>query len=218
MDDSDDALALEALRRDYESGTLAESDLRSDPIAQFRDWLAIAIETEVLDANACVVATAAADGRPSSRTMLLKDLDERGFAFFTNLESRKGQDIAANPHAALTFLWKPLHRQVQVTGSVVRISDDEADRYFASRPRNAQLAAWASPQSTVLADREALEARYDEAVERYDGRAVPRPAFWGGFRVVPATVEFWQGRANRLHDRLRYRRQASTWLVERLSP
>ena len=165
------------------------------------------------------LATATPDGRPSARMVLLKGVDARGFAFFTNYESRKGAELAANPRAALVFFWVQLERQVRVEGRVERLSAEESDAYFASRPEGSQLGAWASQQSAVLPDRGPLEARYEELRAQYEGQEVPRPTFWGGFRVVPETVEFWQGRVNRLHDRLRYRRQDDgSWVIERLSP
>jgi pyridoxamine 5'-phosphate oxidase len=165
------------------------------------------------------VATAERSGRPSARTVLLKDYDVRGFVFFTNYASRKGADLAENPYASLVFPWFPIHRQVIVTGAVERVSRAETEAYFGSRPRGSQLGAWASPQSRVLPDRAAVEAGLAAAVERFGDGPVPAPPHWGGLRVLPETVEFWQGRSNRLHDRLRFRRTADgVWIVERLAP
>jgi pyridoxamine 5'-phosphate oxidase len=195
-----------------------EDDLAPDPVAQFRAWYDHAGQHGVPFPDAASLATADRDARPSVRTVILREVDARGFAFFTNYRSRKGQDLADNPYAALGFLWQQVQRQVTVTGSAVRLADEESDRYFATRPRGSQLAAWASRQSTLLPDRAALDQRYAEVVARYEHGEVPRPPHWGGFRVVPATVEFWQHRENRLHDRLRYRRAGSSWLIERLAP
>lgn len=214
-----DPVALAALRRSYELAGLDEHDVDPDPVAQFRRWLADAVAADLTEPNAMVLATADAAGRPSSRTVLLKVVDERGFAFFTNLESRKGTQLSVNPQASLCFSWVDLERQVVVVGDAVPLPADEAEQYFAARPRGHQLGAHASRQSRVVASREALEQRYAELEEQYpEGTAVPMPAFWGGFRLVPSEVEFWQGRGNRLHDRIRYRRDGGRWAVERLSP
>jgi pyridoxamine 5'-phosphate oxidase len=201
--------------------TLERDDLLDDPIAQFLRWLEDAEAEGVPLPNAMAVATADAGGRPSVRHVLLRGLDARGFVFYTNRESRKGRELAENPNAALVFLWKELDRQVSVAGSVELVSDEESDAYFAERPRDAQLGAWASPQSSTLESRTGLEHRLADAEARFRGTDVPRPAFWGGYRVVPATIEFWQGRAFRLHDRFRYSRAdaaATDWRVERLAP
>ena len=208
-----------ALRRDYARSALAESSLDPDPYVQFGRWLADAVAADLPEPNAVVLATADADGQPSARTVLLKGYDERGFAFFTNLGSRKGRELAANPRASLCFPWIALERQVVVVGAVAPVAREEAAAYFASRPYGSRIGAWASRQSSLLPGREVLEERYAELARRFpEGGEVPLPDFWGGFRVVPATVEFWQGRASRLHDRLRYRRAGDAWLVDRLSP
>jgi pyridoxamine 5'-phosphate oxidase len=209
-----------SMRRDYtERAALLENDLAETWTGQFAVWFAEAVADGLPEPNAMVVATADAGGRPSARTVLLKDYDERGFTFFTNYESRKGSELAANPYAGLVFPWFPMQRQVIVAGAVERVSRAETEEYFASRPRGSQLGAWASPQSRVLADRGAVEAELAAAAERFGDGPVPAPPHWGGLRVRPETVEFWQGRANRLHDRLRFRRtEEGSWVVERLAP
>lgn len=201
--------------------TLDRDDLLDDPIAQCRRWIEEAEMEDLPLANAMALATADAQGRPSVRHVLLRGLDARGFVFYTNHASRKGRQLADNPFAGLVFLWKELDRQISITGSVERVADAESDAYFATRPRDAQLGAWASRQSAVLADRWLL----DEAMAAWDrefaGIEVPRPAHWGGYRVVPDTIEFWQGRAFRLHDRFRYAREDAAptgWRIERLFP
>ena len=200
------------------------SDLDPDPIAQFRRWLDEAAAAGLDEPAAMTMATATPDGRPSARAVLLQVVDDRGFVFYTNYGSRKACELDANPRAALVFLWHPLGRQVCVEGMAARVSAAESDAYFASRPREHQLGAWASDQSAVIASRDALDARYHAAAERYRDQPVPRPAHWGGFRVVPTAIEFWQSRAGRLHDRLRYRRVAGDgtsigpWTIERLAP
>lgn len=199
---------------------LGEDDLAESWLAQFQGWHAELRAAEVPEPDAMVLATADADGRPSARTVLLKGVDEAGFEFFTNLDSRKGQELAVNPHASLVFPWYVLRRQVLVSGSVSGVSEERADAYFASRAHRSKLGALASRQSTVIADRAVLEDALAELEARYPpGSGVPRPERWSGFRLEPETVEFWQGRRDRLHDRLRFRRdEAGEWVVERLSP
>jgi pyridoxamine 5'-phosphate oxidase len=210
---------LPGMRRSYRGEGLDEGDLAPTWLEQFGRWLAEAVEGEVAEPNATVFATAAPDGRPSARTVLLKGVDERGFVVYTNLRSRKGTEALANPQASLVFPWLAMSRQVIVTGAVTVVADDEADAYFASRPRGAQLGAWASPQSTVIASRAALDdALADLQVRCPEGAPVPRPAHWSGLRIAPDAVEFWCGRRNRLHDRLRYRRDGDGWTIERLAP
>ena len=211
---------LQAMRRDYELGALREDDLAPTWLEQFERWLAEAMEGGEAEPNAVVVATAGADGRTGARTVLLKNVDERGFVFNTNYDSRKGSEIAENPRASLVFPWLDVRRQVVVDGTVEHVTPTEADAYFATRPREARISAHASPQSEVVESRDVLERRRDEVAARFpDGVDVPRPEHWGGLRVVPEAVEFWQGRANRLHDRLRYRLDESgAWVVERLAP
>jgi pyridoxamine 5'-phosphate oxidase len=207
------------MRRDYtERGPLLESDLAADWAGQFARWFAEAAAYGLPEPNAMVVATADAAGRPSARTVLLKGYDERGFVFYTNYTSRKGTEALANPYAGLVFPWFPMQRQVIVTGAVEQVSRAETEAYFVTRPRGSQLGAWASPQSTVLPDRAAVERGLTAAIERFGDGPVPAPPHWGGLRVVPTTVEFWQGRSNRLHDRLRWRRHDDDWVLERLAP
>jgi pyridoxamine 5'-phosphate oxidase len=205
---------LAALRRDYALAGLSETDLAGTWLTQFEGWLAEA--AGLTEPNAMVLGTVA-DGVPSARTVLLKAVDEQGFVFFTNRTSRKGRELAQNPRASLVFPWIDLERQVVVTGSVEAVSETESSDYFRSRPRASQLGAWASYQSSAVT-REELEARYAELELRWEGQDVPMPPFWGGLRVVPDSVEFWQGRPSRLHDRLRYRLSGDAWVVERLSP
>ena len=197
--------------------TLERSDLDPDPIRQFATWFRPVLAREV-DATAMTLATADKDGRPSARTVLLKDFDDRGFVFYTNYDSPKGRALAENPRAALVFHWPDLERQVCLSGSVARVSDEESDAYFLTRPRESQLGAWASPQSSVIGTREELDQRVAEVERRFAGREVPRPPYWGGFRLAPEVVEFWQGRRSRLHDRFRYRKVDANWVIERLAP
>jgi pyridoxamine 5'-phosphate oxidase len=209
---------LAAMRRDYVSAGLDESDLAATWLAQFQRWLADAVGGGMPEPNAMTLATADASGRPSARTVLLKGVDERGFLLFTNLRSRKGREAQANPRAALVFPWLELQRQIVVDGSIEQAGAEESDAYFAARPRGAQIGALASPQSDVIPARDVLE-RSRARIEARHPQAVPRPAHWGGLRVVPDAVEFWQGRPDRLHDRLRFRRAGGgEWLVERLAP
>jgi pyridoxamine 5'-phosphate oxidase len=214
-----DARELSELRREYAAGGLDEAHLEADPIAMFRRWMHDAVRAGVHEPNALVLATTDAEGAPSSRIVLLKGIDARGFVFFTNYGSRKATDLAANPRCALLFPWHPLERQVRVEGTATPLVAEENDAYFATRPRASQIGAWASPQSEVVPDRAALDERYREAAARFGEAEVPRPAQWGGYLVTPHTMEFWQGRVGRMHDRLRYRRgDAAEWLVERLAP
>ena len=209
------------MRRDYtERGAFLESDLAATWTEQFTAWFADVTAAGLPEPNAMIVATADRAGRPSARTVLLKGYDSNGFVFYTNYTSRKGTEALENPYASLVFPWFPIQRQVIVTGRVVKVSRAETERYFSTRPRGSQLGAWASPQSQVLPDRAAVDAGMAAAEERFGtDRPVPAPPHWGGLRVVPDAVEFWQGRRNRLHDRLRYRCQANTeWVVERLAP
>jgi pyridoxamine 5'-phosphate oxidase len=212
-------MELADLRNDYGLSALAEKSLARDPFRQFEKWFQEAGAAKLPEPNAMVLSTVGADGRPSSRTVLLKTLDGRGFVFFSGHESRKGRELAANPRASLLFPWLALERQVIAEGPVVRVPREESEAYFHSRPHASQLAAWASPQSSVLPDRAALEAAYKAVEKKFAGQPVPLPPHWGGWRLAPETIEFWQGRRNRLHDRLRYRRDSTgEWIVERLAP
>ena len=206
------------LRREYTAAGLHEEDLAADPFTQFDRWLRQAVEAGVHEPNAMTLATAGTDGVPSARMVLLKAVDARGFVFFTNLESRKARELSARPAAALVFFWAELERQVRVDGTVESVSRAEAERYFASRPRGSRLGAWASRQSDRAGSRAELEAQLKRREEEYRDRDIPTPPFWGGFRVLPHTVEFWQGRENRLHDRLVYSGRGSAWSVGRLQP
>jgi pyridoxamine 5'-phosphate oxidase len=206
------------LRKEYTRAGLAESDVAADPIEQFRRWFDAALDAGLHEPNAMTVATATRDGRPSARVVLLKGFDSRGFVFYTNYEGRKGRELEENPRAALLFYWGELERQVRIEGTVSRVSEEESDAYYASRPRGSRLGAWASEQSRTVEGREALEDRIGDLEAEYEGGEVPRPPFWGGYRVWPEVVEFWQGRENRLHDRIVYRRQGGGWEIERLQP
>ncbi len=206
------------LRREYVRAGLRESDAEEVPIEQFRRWFDEALAADLHEPNAMTLATATPDGRPSARVVLLKGFDERGFVFYTNYEGRKAMELEINPYCALVFYWGELERQVRVEGRVSRVPDEESDAYFAGRPRGSQLGAWVSEQSRPVRDRGALEDRLHELEAEYEGREVPRPPFWGDYRVEPETVEFWQGREDRLHDRLRYRRSDGLWRRERLQP
>lgn len=225
---SDSTTDPAAMREQYRSESFAEDSLAADPMQQFARWFRqIAAGGMLHEPNAMVVSTATPEGVPSSRTVLLKMYDERGFVFFTNYESRKGRELAANPQVSLLFPWHPLARQVIVTGTASRVGREETAAYFRTRPHGSQLGAWASAQSTVIGSRDELLRRYEELAARYpEGEQIPAPPHWGGFRVVPGTIEFWQGHENRLHDRLRYVREAAPgtgggdggWRVERLCP
>jgi pyridoxamine 5'-phosphate oxidase len=209
---------LADLRRNYTLAGLTEADAGDDPLALFRRWFDQAVAAGLDEPNAVTLATATPDGRPSARVVLLKGLDERGFTVFSNYESRKGRELAANPHAAMCFLWHPFERQVRVEGTVARIPGAESDEYFASRPAGSRLGAWASAQSEVIPDRATLERQQAELEARFAGGPIPRPPHWGGYRLSPEVVEFWQGRPNRLHDRIRFTRAAGIWTRDRLSP
>lgn len=213
---------LAAERTDYSSDHLSEESAPADPYSLFDRWLEDAFaakERGVLpEPTAVVISTVDADGRPSSRTVLLKGVEAGGFVLFTNYDSRKGRDLAGNPRTALLFGWYPLQRQVRVEGVAERLPAAESDAYFAARPRGSQLGAWASAQSSVVSSRDELQASYDAAEARFSDTAVPRPEHWGGYRIVPETIEFWQGRPSRMHDRLLYRRAGSSWTITRLAP
>ena len=212
-------MGLAELRKDYALAGLLEKDLARDPFRQFDKWFQEAEAAKLPEPNAMVCSLATLDGRPSARTVLLKGLDGRGFVFFSNYDSRKGRELGANPRASLLFPWVALERQVVVEGTVARVSREESAAYFHSRPRASQLSAWASAQSAIVADRSVLEDALKAVEKKYASGEVPLPPSWGGYRVSPESVEFWQGRRSRLHDRLRYRREKNgEWIIERLSP
>jgi pyridoxamine 5'-phosphate oxidase len=209
---------LAELRKNYSLGSLDEADVDHNPIRQFKTWFAQALDAQLPEPNTMTLATVDGRGQPSARIVLIKGVDERGFTFFTNYDSRKGRELAENPHAALLFYWIELERQVRIEGVVAKTGADESDAYFASRPASSRIGAWASEQSQVIESRAVLEAREREFSERF-GAEPPRPPNWGGYRLVPDAIEFWQGRPSRLHDRLRYTRTANgDWQIARLSP
>ena len=214
-----DAAQLAALRQEYSERGLRRAELDPDPVAQFNRWLADAVRERIPEPNATVLSTVDAGAQPWSRTVLLKVCDARGFAFFTNYESAKGRQIAANPRAALTFLWVSLERQVNVAGTLTQTSREESEQYFQTRPPDSRLGAWASQQSSVIAGRAQLEKQFDEARAKFGETEIPLPPHWGGYTLTPHTIEFWQGRRSRLHDRFRYTRgRDGAWKIERLSP
>ncbi|WP_407884453.1 pyridoxamine 5'-phosphate oxidase [Scytonema sp. NUACC26] len=207
------------LRKDYTLQGLSETDVDPNPFIQFKRWFDQTLAAQLVEPNAVTLATTTREGKPSARMVLLKGFDERGFVFFTNYNSQKGQELAENPQAALVFWWAELERQIRISGRVEKISDAESDEYFYSRPLNSRLGAWASNQSEAIESRAVLEQRIQELQTKYQNQDVPRPLHWGGFRTIPVEIEFWQGRPNRLHDRLRYTRlDDGSWKIERLSP
>ncbi len=211
-------MSIADIRTDYRQASLTEADVDPDPIIQFGRWFDDALRAEVLEPNAMCLATATPDAYPSARIVLLKEYDQRGFVFFTDYRSRKGQELSDNPHASLCFFWAELERQVRISGAVQRVTRAESDAYFQSRPLPSRIGAWTSTQSAVLTSRDALETALAETAERFSGQDVPLPGHWGGFRVVPTEIEFWQGRPSRLHDRIEFRREAGAWHPRRLSP
>ncbi|WP_417329659.1 pyridoxamine 5'-phosphate oxidase [Halomonas cupida] len=206
------------IRRDYEGGSLDESRVPADPLTMFDEWFALARDTDPDDANAMTLATVDSQGFPHARVVLLKGFDQRGMVFFTNYNSHKGSELANVPQAALTFWWPQLARQVRIEGSVEQVSEAESDEYFASRPRGSQLGAWIATQSVVIPDRNWIEERQQRFEQAYEGQEIPRPVHWGGYRVKPEMIEFWQGQPSRLHDRVRYQLRDRNWEVVRLAP
>lgn len=211
-------VSLADIRTDYRQASLDERDVDADPIAQFTHWFGEAVRARVHEPNAMCLATATPDAYPSARMVLLKGVDARGFVFYTDYRSRKGRELADNPHAALCFFWGELERQVRIVGAVQQVSRAESDEYFQSRPLPSRIGAWTSSQSSVLDSRAELEAELEANEQRFAGGVVPLPEHWGGYRIVPDEIEFWQGRPSRLHDRIRFRRRDGTWKAERLSP
>jgi pyridoxamine 5'-phosphate oxidase len=211
------ATDLASLRKDYALKTLDERDVDRDPLRQFGVWMVEAIHAQVPEPTAMTLATADKAGRPAARIVLLKGVDPRGFVFYTNYESRKGRDLAENPRAAVAFMWKELERQVRVEGRVEKVSELESDAYYQTRPLGSRIGAWASPQSQPIADRAWLERRWAELTTQH-GEAPPRPGHWGGYRLMPEWIEFWQGRLSRLHDRIVYSRAGEGWKIARLAP
>ena len=206
------------LRKDYTLQELNETEVDPNPFVQFQRWFDQAVAAQLPEPNAMTVATATKEGIPSARIVLLKGFDDRGFVFYTNYNSHKAQELIDNPHAALVFLWTELERQIRIVGSVEKTSAEESDAYFYSRPIGSRLGAWTSEQSQVISSRDVLEQRLTELKAHYEHQEIPRPPHWGGFRVKPIAIEFWQGRSSRLHDRLRYQLQNGEWLLDRLSP
>ncbi|MTI30203.1 pyridoxamine 5'-phosphate oxidase, partial [Cytophagales bacterium RKSG123] len=207
------------IRTEYSKESLEINDVNSNPVEQFKKWFEEALQAEVMEPSAMNLATISSQGRPSSRIMLLKGVENQKFIFYTNYESNKGKDIIANPFVALNFFWPELERQVRVEGIIKKVSAETSDSYFKSRPRSSQIGAWVSEQSHPITDRKILEERYQQLVKKYEGQEIPRPSFWGGYKVIPERIEFWQGRPSRLHDRLSYTKESNNnWKIERLSP
>jgi pyridoxamine 5'-phosphate oxidase len=211
-------MSIADLRREYARARLDEGSVGPDPVAEFGRWFDEALNAKVLEANAMTLATATEDGAPSARIVLLKGVDERGFVFFTDYRSRKGEELKHNPRAALVFYWPELERQVRITGQTETMTQGDSEAYFRTRPRGSRIGAWVSHQSQVIPDRKVLEQQVSAMERKYSGDEVPLPPYWGGFRVKPDAIEFWQGRESRLHDRIRYSRASDGWRIERLSP
>ncbi|MFM1961544.1 MAG: pyridoxamine 5-phosphate oxidase [Bacteroidota bacterium] len=211
-------MSISSIRKDYQLQSLELTDVAATPVLQFDKWWNEAVSSSIEEVNAMTLATVNPDGKPAARIVLLKGFDENGFIFFTNYLSEKGKSISAHPYASLVFFWKELERQVRIEGSCIQVSESESDEYFLSRPIGSRLGAWASPQSAVISSRTVLDQNLDRVTAQYADGIVPRPDHWGGYRVIPEMVEFWQGRPSRLHDRIRYRKDESQWLIERLAP
>lgn len=209
---------LQNLRNEYKQHSLDETTVSANPFHQFQQWFAEVVEAEISEANAMTLATATPEGKPSARIVLLKGMDDTGFVFYTNYESRKGAELAANPQGALLFFWKEIERQIRIEGSIEKVSREESAEYFQSRPEGSRLGAWASHQSTVLANRAAIEEQYAQIAAQYADGNIPLPDYWGGYRLLPHYFEFWQGRSNRLHDRVQYDLTEKGWTISRLSP
>lgn len=209
---------IASIRKDYQFQSLDINDASPSPFDQFEKWWKEAVSSSIEEVNAMTLATINQEGKPSARIVLLKGFDEKGFVFFTNYQSNKGKALTAHPFASLVFFWKELERQVRIDGTCVRVSEEESDIYFQSRPLGSRLGAWASPQSEVISNRSVIEQELEAVATRYAEGNVPRPSHWGGYRVIPETVEFWQGRPSRLHDRLRYSKASGNWKIERLAP
>jgi pyridoxamine 5'-phosphate oxidase len=207
------------IRKDYRLQTLDEAGVAPDPLQQFGIWWQEALQSEIVEVNAMTLATANEQGIPSARIVLLKGFDERGFVFFSNYESKKAGDLQVNPFASLVFFWKELERQVRISGRVEKVTELESDQYFQSRPEGSRIGAWASPQSTVISSRQVIEEKVEALQASFEGKEIPRPLHWGGYRVVPSSIEFWQGRSSRLHDRIQYTLQSDdNWVIDRLAP
>jgi pyridoxamine 5'-phosphate oxidase len=211
-------MSISSIRKDYQLQSLDLTDVAKTPVLQFDKWWNEAVSSSIDEVNAMTLATVNPDGKPAARIVLLKGFDQNGFIFFTNYLSEKGKSITVHPYASLVFFWKELERQVRIEGSCIQVSESESDEYFLSRPIGSRLGAWASPQSTVISSRIVLDQNLDRVTAQYADGIVPRPNHWGGYRVIPEMVEFWQGRPSRLHDRIRYRKDESEWLIERLAP
>lgn len=210
---------IAALREDYRAKTLEVGDINANPFSQFKDWFQEALDSSIKEANAMTIATVDAIGKPSARIVLLKGFDENGFIFYTNYDSKKGQDLAANPNIAAVFLWKDLERQIRIEGIAKKITKKASLQYFQSRPKGSQIGAWASPQSQIIPDRSILENNVKDLTEKYkDADNLPIPSHWGGYIIEPTLIEFWQGRSSRLHDRICYRLEKEQWTIDRLAP
>ncbi|TKC09267.1 pyridoxamine 5'-phosphate oxidase [Pedobacter frigoris] len=209
---------IQNLRQDYRAAQLSENDVESNPILQFKKWFADAVNARLYEPNVMTLATADSDGKPSARIVLLKGFDESGFVFFTNYESKKGQDLIENPQAALVFFWAELERQVRIEGLVTKVDAQTSSDYFHSRPIGSQIGAMASPQSSIINDRSLLEEKVKELTSEYEGKEIPRPLHWGGYLIEPKFIEFWQGRSSRLHDRIAYDLVDGSWIINRLAP